>query len=107
MRDYKSMTKEELLELKVELEAKYEAYKILQINLDLSRGKPGNAQLDMMTDMLSCISTSADCRSGNGVDYRNYGLLEGVPEAKKLFSDLLDIPEHQIFVGGNSSLTLM
>ena len=107
MKCYDMMSREELLELKEELEAKYEAYKVLQINLDLSRGKPGNAQLDMMTDMLTCISTSADCRSKNGVDYRNYGLLEGVPEAKKLFSELLDIPAHQIIVGGNSSLTLM
>lgn len=107
MNSYEKLSREELLELKEELQAKYEAYKVLHIDLDLSRGKPGNAQLDMMTDMLTCISTSADCRSKNGVDYRNYGLLEGVPEAKKLFSELLDIPEHQIFVGGNSSLTLM
>ena len=107
MKNYESLSREELLLLKTELEAKYEAYKILQIDLDLGRGKPGNAQLDMMTDMLTCISTSADCRSKNGVDYRNYGLLEGVPEAKKLFSDLLDIPANQILVGGNSSLTLM
>ena len=107
MKNYESLSREELLLLKTELEAKYEAYKILQIDLDLGRGKPGNAQLDMMTDMLTCISTSADCRSKNGVDYRNYGLLEGVPEAKQLFSDLLDIPANQILVGGNSSLTLM
>lgn len=107
MNSYEQLSREELLLLREELQAKYEAYKVLQIDLDLSRGKPGNAQLDMMTDMLTCISTSADCRSKNGVDYRNYGLLEGIPEAKKLFSELLDIPEHQIFVGGNSSLTLM
>ena len=107
MKNYESLSREELLLLRTELEAKYEAYKILQIDLDLGRGKPGNAQLDMMTDMLTCISTSADCRSKNGVDYRNYGLLEGVPEAKQLFSDLLDIPANQILVGGNSSLTLM
>ena len=76
-------------------------------HLDLSRGKPGRAQLNMMQGMLYCIHSSADCRSADGFDYRNYGLLDGVPEAKKLFADLLGIPESHIIVAGNSSLNIM
>ena len=105
--NYSQMSREQLLEQKNVLMTEYEAKKALGLSLDLSRGKPGNKQLDLLTGMLDCISTNEDCRSENGVDYRNYGLLDGVPEAKKLFSDLLHIPEKNIFVAGNSSLNLM
>ncbi len=105
--EYSSMSKQMLLEQKEKLFKEYEAYRSMGLSLDLSRGKPGNKQLDLMTGMLDCISRNEDCRSENGVDYRNYGLLDGVPEAKKLFSELLDIPEKNIFVAGNSSLNLM
>ena len=104
---YSQMSREELLEQKEALLAAYEGKKRLGLSLDLSRGKPGNQQLDLMVGMLDCISENSDCRSASGVDYRNYGLLDGVPEAKKLFSELLDIPEKNIFVAGNSSLNLM
>ncbi len=105
--NYQEMSRAELLEAKKALVAEYEGKKSLGLALDLSRGKPGNQQLDLLVGMLDCISENADCRSESGVDYRNYGLLDGVPEAKKLFSDLLDIPEKNIFVAGNSSLNLM
>lgn len=105
---YTSMSREALLAEKEKLTAQYEEYRAMHLSLDLSRGKPGHEQLDLMTGMLDCISTNEDCRSANGeVDYRNYGLLDGVPEAKRLFSDLLEIPERNIFVAGNSSLNLM
>ena len=105
--NYQQMSRAELLEAKKALVAEYESKKSMGLSLDLSRGKPGNQQLDLLVGMLDCISENADCRSESGVDYRNYGLLDGVPEAKKLFSDLLDIPEKNIFVAGNSSLNLM
>lgn len=105
--NYSQMSRDQLLAQKKALTLEYESKKAQGLSLDLSRGKPGNKQLDLMTGMLDCISTSEDCRSKSGVDYRNYGLLDGVPEAKKLFSDLLGIPEKNIFVAGNSSLNLM
>ncbi len=104
---YSQMSAEELRELYSKLSEEYAAVKAKNMNLDLSRGKPGKAQLDRLTGMLDCISRTEDCRSADGFDYRNYGLLDGVPEAKKLFSDLLDIPEKNIIVAGNSSLNLM
>ena len=104
---YTEMTDSRLEEIYGSLIKEYNGYKSRGLKLDLSRGKPSNAQLDLMTGMLDCISKAEDCRSADGFDYRNYGLLEGVPEAKKLFSDLLSIPEKNIIVCGNSSLNLM
>ena len=105
--EYSKLNKAELFELKEKLVKEYKELLALGLSLDLSRGKPGNKQLDLMEGMLDCISKNEDCRSANGVDYRNYGLLDGIPEAKKLFSELFDIPESRLFVAGNSSLNLM
>lgn len=104
---YSEMNSQELEALYLELKSEYKSVCETGLSLDLSRGKPGREQLDMMTGMLDCISKSEDCINEKGVDYRNYGLLEGIPEAKKLFSDLLGIPAENIFVAGNSSLNLM
>ena len=104
---YSQMSAEQLLNEKKKLLAEYDIIKSKGLSLDLSRGKPGREQLDLMTDMLTCISTAEDCFSENGTDCRNYGVLDGISEAKRIFSDLLGIPEKNIFVGGNSSLNLM
>ena len=105
--NYLDMSRQELLALETELKKEYEKYSAMGLSLDLSRGKPGKKQLDLLTGMLDCISTAEDCRSESGFDYRNYGLLDGVPEAKKMFSDLLGIDKDMIMVCGNSSLNLM
>ena len=105
--NYINLSQSELSSLRDELAREYFAIQSKGLSLDLSRGKPGKIQLNMMTGMLDCISTAEDVRSSTGFDYRNYGLLDGVPEAKAMFSDLLGIPENMIFVAGNSSLNLM
>ena len=104
---YKDMSREELSCELESLKAQYEEFKAKGLALDLSRGKPSSDQLDIIEDMLTCLSTSAECKGEGGVDYRNYGILDGIPEAKKLFSDLFSIPAERLFVGGNSSLNLM
>ena len=105
--NYLEMSKDLLLQEKEKVEAEYVELKKKALSLDLSRGKPGKEQVDMMTDMLTCLADAKDCISENGTDCRNYGILDGIPEAKKLFADLLGIPAKNIFVGGNSSLNLM
>ncbi len=104
---YSQMSAAELSALKSALEAEYNDLKAKDLSLDLSRGKPGQTQLDLMTGMLDCISTAEDCKTEAGLDCRNYGILDGIPEAKCLFSDLLGIPTKNLFIGGNSSLNLM
>lgn len=104
---YLQMSRAELEGEKAALAEEYAKIKAKGLSLDLSRGKPGREQLDIMTDMLTCVSTAEDCFSENGTDCRNYGVLDGLPEAKKLFSELLGIPQKYIIVGGNSSLNLM
>ena len=103
---YTDMTRAELIAEQARLQAAYDAFCARCLKLDLSRGKPGAEQLDITTEMLDCLNAE-DCKTGGGFDCRNYGLLEGTPEAKKLFSELLDIPEKNLFIGGNSSLKLM
>ena len=104
---YNQMSKEELMSLKGELEKKYEEVKSLGLSLDMSRGKPSADQLDLTMDMLNVMSSVEDCKAENGFDCRNYGVLDGMPECKKLFADILDVEPKNIIIGGTSSLNLM
>ena len=103
---YDQMSREFLAAELNRMQKAYAEFAAKGLKLDLSRGKPGAEQLDITTEMLDCLNAE-DCKTGAGFDCRNYGLLEGTPEAKKLFSDLLGIPEKNLFIGGNSSLKLM
>ena len=87
------------------LESKYTALAGRKLKLDLTRGKPGAGQL-ALSDALDGI-LAGDYRAADGTDVRNYGGIDGLPEAKALFSGVLDVPQDEILIGGNSSLTLM
>ena len=104
---YTEMTREELISLKAELEAKYLEVQKKGYSFDLARGKPDTEQLNLSDGMLTVIANGEDCIAQNGFDCRNYGLFDGIPEAKKMFAELLGVPYEYIFVGGSSSLTLM
>ena len=103
---YCDMSKQQLLDEYQSLQEDYQNILNQNLALDLSRGKPSAEQLDMIDGLLTCIDRE-HCFTDSGFDCRNYGMVDGVPEAKKLFGDLLSIPAENIFVAGNSSLTLM
>jgi aspartate/methionine/tyrosine aminotransferase len=107
MSDYNTLTAVELSELSLELEAKYEAYKNQKLNLDMSRGKPCKEQLDLSRGMLDIVKADDSLQLEDGMDSRNYGGLDGIPEAKKLFAEMLGVSTKEIIIGGSSSLTMM
>lgn len=85
--------------------AKYEKYKALNMTFDMTRGKPSAQQLDISMGLLASMDKE-DCLTENA-DYRNYGLVDGIPEAKKLFAEMLEVSPKEIIIGGNSSLNMM
>ena len=107
MKAYKELSREELLALKEELEKEYQAQKDLGMKLDISRGKPSKEQLDLAMPMMDVLSSTDILECENGTDIRNYGLLDGIPEAKKLMGDVMGVDASQVIVGGNSSLNMM
>ena len=107
MKSYSELTREELLELKSELEKKYEEAKAEGLALDMSRGKPSPAQLDLSREMLDVLNSSSELKAENGIDVRNYGLLEGIYEARKLMGDIMGVPAENVIVCGNASLNIM
>ena len=104
MESFREMSKEELQAQEVEVNKKYQEFKDLHLSLNMARGKPAPDQIDHANGMLE---TMTDYHAKDGLDVRNYGVLDGLPEMKEIFSDLLDIPAKNIIVGGNASLNLM
>jgi len=104
---YCEMSREALLAEYESLKNEYEKIKASGLKLDISRGKPCTAQLDLSDGILDILHGADDCKTEAGFDCRNYGLFEGVPEAQRLFSELLTIPSENILLGGSSSLTFM
>ena len=88
------------------VKAAYEERKALGLKLNMARGKPGKEQLDLVSDILTVLS-SPDQYVSDGIDVRNYGDLSGIPAAKRLFADILGCKAEECFIGGNASLNLM
>ncbi|MBE6574455.1 MAG: aminotransferase class I/II-fold pyridoxal phosphate-dependent enzyme [Ruminococcaceae bacterium] len=105
--EYTKLSSAELNEIKTELDKEYAELKSKKLNLNMARGILAKEQLDLTQDMLSVLKTKEDCVTEVGTDCRNYGLLDGIPGAKRLFSEILGIPADCLIIGGNSSLNLM
>lgn len=103
MANYLEMSHDELLAEQAQLHKIYEGYLAKNLKLDMSRGKPCPEQLDLSMDMMNL----QDYCGEDGADSRNYGLLEGMPEARRFFADLMGVKPEEVIVGGNSSLSLM
>lgn len=107
MKSYKEMSAEELVQLKKELESQFEDAKGKGLKLDMSRGKPSAAQLDLSMEMLDTVNSESILKAENGTDCRNYGVVDGIPEAKKLMGDIMGVSPDNLIVCGNASLTIM
>ena len=107
MKPYSEMTKEELLELKRDLSDQYREFQGKNLTLDMSRGKPSAEQLDLSMGMMDVLNSTTDLRCSVGVDCRNYGVLDGIPEAKELLADMTEVSPDNIIIYGNSSLNVM
>ena len=107
MESYQNLSKEQLLALKSELEASYEEKKALNLQLDMSRGKPSPSQLDVSLGLMDALNSDSVLKSEDGTDCRNYGVLDGIPEAKKLMADMMGTTADHVIIFGNASLTIM
>ncbi len=107
MAAYKNLSVEELKELKTKLDAEFEEVKARGLNLDMSRGKPSAEQLNLSMGMMDVLTSDTDLICQEGVDCRNYGLLDGITEAKQLLADMMEVPKQNIIIFGNSSLNVM
>ena len=107
MPTYAEMSKSELTSLRQALTEEYETYCAQGLSLNMARGKPGSDQLDLSLPMLDMLDASNACKAADGTDIRNYGVLDGLPEAKALMATMLDDEPENTLVFGNSSLNIM
>ena len=106
MTPYSCMTREQLEAEYAQVKARYDQVKAQGLKLNMARGKPSTAQLDLVSDILTTLTTPEDCYDGD-IDSRNYGELAGLPSARAYWADILDCKPEQIFVGGAASLNMM
>ena len=107
MSEYLEMTAAELQTEFSAVKSEYEKLRSLHLSLDMSRGKPGGDNMDLSSEMFDRVGNDSGFKNISGIDCRNYGGLDGLLELKKLFGEILGMPEDQIIVGGNSSLNMM
>jgi len=105
MKAYKDMNHEELVTLHNDLLNQYNEMKALNLNLNMARGKPAFNQVQLSLNVLDTVNSQYDFNGKE--DYCNYGILDGIKEAKEFFADMLDVNTENIIVYGNSSLTIM
>lgn len=101
------MNKDELLAMKKQWEEEYDNFKAQGLSLNMARGKPSPEQLNLSMDILDVLDSKSNLIGESGEDYRNYGILDGIPEAKKLFSKMIGVSEAETIVCGNASLNVM
>jgi len=101
------MSVSELSEVKASLQERYNQFKAQGLKLNMARGKPATDQLDLSMKMLDNLNSTSDMHSSTGDDCRNYGVPDGLPELRELFAELMGVDDHNIIVGGNSSLNMM
>lgn len=106
MTDLNQLSDPEKVALRAELQQRYDNFKARNLTLDMTRGKPCAEQLDLSLDMLTCVDAD-HFKAQDGTDCRNYGGLDGIAEAKTLFSDFMEVSPEEIIIGGNSSLNMM
>ncbi len=104
---YANMPEDELREKLAALEEQHASFKAKGLALNMARGKPSTAQLDLSMPMLDILTASSDFKSEDGTDCRNYGVLDGIPEAKRLMAEMLDDEPENVIVFGNASLSIM
>lgn len=104
--DYMALSAAERQQEYDKVSAEYESWKAKGLKLNMARGKPSKQQLDLVSGILTALTSAEECVD-SGVDARNYGELKGLESARKLFADILGCKTSQVFAGGNSSLQLM
>ena len=107
MKPYAEMSKEELKNEIKELRTEYRKYQGMELKLDMSRGKPCLDQLDLSMGLMDSLNSHADLSCDDGTDCRNYGMLEGISEARELIGDMMENDPRNILIYGNSSLNVM
>ena len=107
MTAYRDLSRGELLKLKESLEQQYDEIKAKGLKMDMSRGKPSAEQLDLSMGMLDVVDSKSELLCEGGVDCRNYGAFDGIPEAKQLMADMMEVEKDEVIVFGNSSLNVM
>ena len=107
MKAYNEYTSEALKELLQSLLAQYKEYQAKDLQLNMARGKPCVEQLDLSMGMMDVLSSDSDLLCEDGTDCRNYGVLDGIKEAKELMADMMEVNPDNILIYGNSSLNIM
>ena len=107
MADLMKLSASDLKQTLDQLQKRYDEFKNRKLKLDMSRGKPCPEQLDLSMGMLDCVGSKDSAKASDGTDCRNYGVLDGILEAKQLFAEMLEVSPNDIIIGGNSSLNMM